>query len=145
MWNGPDINPEFALDPDVTTRRVGTTFPGFLGFHVLEWGPDRVVGRMNLDDRHLHPGGYVHGGAWVGFADSLAGWATSRNIPQDWKFTTVEMKFNVFRASRAGDVMYGVAKPLHRGKRTQVWEVEVLIEEKLSANFICTQMLLPPK
>ena len=37
-------------------------------------------GRMKVDRRHLHPMGYVHGGAWVAFADTVAAWGTMRNL-----------------------------------------------------------------
>ena len=59
-------------------------------------------------------------------------------------FTTVEMKTNVFAAGVEGAVLVGVAEPLHVGRRTQVWEVRVRRErdDRLVANFVCTQMIL---
>jgi hypothetical protein len=50
------INPE--VTPESIRARIDGTFPGDLG----------------VDRRHLHPGGYVHGGAWVALADSVAAW-----------------------------------------------------------------------
>ena len=67
------------------------------------WGSSRsrsptscAAGRIVVDERHLHPGGLVHGGAWVALADSVAAWQTFRHLPPGYDFTTVEMKLNVF-------------------------------------------------
>ena len=100
------------------------------------------MGRMAVDRRHLHHGGYVHGGAWTAFADTVAAWGTMRNLPPDQGFTTVELKVNVFAAGRDGDLLEAVGEPLHRGRRTQVWEVRIRIGERLAATFLCTQIVL---
>jgi uncharacterized protein (TIGR00369 family) len=97
---------------------------------------------MAVDRRHLHPGGYVHGGAWTAFADTVAAWGTMRNLNPESGFTTVELKMNVFAAGRDGDVLDATGEPLHIGRRTQVWEVRVRNGDRLGANFICTQMVL---
>lgn len=123
------------------------TFPGDLGIELLEISDEAVRGRMVVDARHLHPGGYVHGGAWVAFADTVAAWGTMRHLPAERSFTTVELKTNVLSAGRPGDELIGVGELLHAGARTQVWEVRVYRQgeddaNRLMANFACTQMVL---
>jgi 1,4-dihydroxy-2-naphthoyl-CoA hydrolase len=108
----------------------------------VEIDDDFVKGRLLVDGRHLHPGGYVHGGVWVAFADSVAAWGTMRNLPPGGNFTTAELKVNVFAAGRPGDELLAFGQPLHRGASTQVWEVRVMKGERLAANFICTQLVL---
>ena len=103
-----------------------------------------MEGRLEVDSRHLHPGGYVHGGVWVAFADTVAAWGTMRNLPQSHEFTTSELKANVFAAGRPGDVLTAVGRALHIGRRTQVWEVRIAKGETSAAFFTCTQMLLTP-
>jgi uncharacterized protein (TIGR00369 family) len=63
---------------------------------VLRIEDDEVDGRLEVDRRHLHPGGYVHGGVWVAFADTVAAWRTFRNLQEGADFTTAELKANVF-------------------------------------------------
>jgi 1,4-dihydroxy-2-naphthoyl-CoA hydrolase len=128
------------------------TFPGDLGIEVLEIGADGAEGRLAADERHLHPGGLVHGGVWAAFADTVAAWATIANLPENHDFSTAEMKMNMFGAARAGDVMHAEAVPLHLGRRTHVWEVRISVGERLGALFVCTQVLvagasrpLPPR
>jgi 1,4-dihydroxy-2-naphthoyl-CoA hydrolase len=103
-----------------------------------------VEGRLRVDERHLHPGGYVHGGVWVAFADTVAAWGTFRHLPEGADFTTAELKANVFAAGRTGDVLTGIGRPLHVGRRTQVWEVRIAKDGGRSAAFFtCTQVVLP--
>jgi uncharacterized protein (TIGR00369 family) len=134
------------INPDVTVANsaaaLSGSFPGELGIELLEIDDDAVSGRLLVCRRHLHPGGYVHGGVWVAFADTVAAWGTMRNLPPGHNFTTVELKVNVFAAGVEGDELRATGEPLHRGRRTQVWEVRVSKAGRLAANFICTQMVL---
>lgn len=128
---------------EAVARNMSGSFPGELGIEPVDLDDGRVVGRLVVDRRHLHPGGYVHGGVWVAFADSVAAWGTMRNLPPESNFTTVELKVNVFAAATEGDELIGRGEPLHIGRRTQVWEVRVEKAGRLAANFVCTQMVLP--
>jgi 1,4-dihydroxy-2-naphthoyl-CoA hydrolase len=133
-------NPE--VTPEVFRERIAGSFPGELGIEVVRIEDREVEGRLVADERHLHPGGYVHGGVWVAFADTVAAWGTLRNLPPGHDFTTVELKTNVFAAARSGDELRAVGRPLHLGRRTHVWEVRVSNGERDSAFFVCTQMVL---
>jgi uncharacterized protein (TIGR00369 family) len=134
--------PEPEITPELVTRALEGTFPGDLGIQVVAIDDDEVRGRLEVDRRHLHPGGYVHGGVWVAFADTVAAWGTRQHLPAGHDFTTIELKANVFHAGRAGDVLDAVGRPLHVGRRTQVWEVRLSREDRQVAFFTCTQMVL---
>ena len=123
-------------------RAIADWFPGRLGVELTELGLEEVRGRLEVDARHLHPGRYVHGGVWVAFADTVAAWGTIANLDGSAEFTTVELKANVLAAAREGDVLEATARPLHRGRRTQVWEVRIESGGRLAAFFTCTQMTL---
>jgi uncharacterized protein (TIGR00369 family) len=140
-----ELDPEYAFDPAITARFTKNTFPGWLGFEIIELGPDRTVGQMAVDERHLHNADYMHAGAWTAFADSVAGWGAARLLPIGFNFTTAEMKTNIFHTARVGDKLLALAVPLHIGQRTHVWEVRIARDETQVANFICTQVLLGPK
>jgi 1,4-dihydroxy-2-naphthoyl-CoA hydrolase len=130
---------------DHLIRGLSGSFPGELGIEPLEATEDSVRGRLRVDRRHLHPGGYVHGGVWVAFADTVAAWGTMLRLAPGESFTTSELKVNVFAAATAGDELLAAGEPLHVGRRSQVWEVRVQKNDRLAANFICTQMILAPK
>ena len=145
--------PRMADLSQVTTEDakqfLGGSFPGDLGIEPLEIEDTHARGRIVVDRRHLHPGGFVHGGAWTALGDTVAAWATFRSIPPQHNFTTIELKLNVFAAGLLGDEIVAVAKPLHVGRSTVV--VEVRIERvrdgkaKLAAHLIVSQFVLPPK
>ena len=134
----PEITPESLRD------RVAGSFPADLGVEPLEITDQRSTGRIVVDARHLHPGGQVHGGAWVALADSVAAWQTFRHLPPGHNFTTVEMKLNVFAAGRPGDELVATAEHLHAGRSTHVVEVRVRSGERLVANLLVTQLVLAP-
>jgi uncharacterized protein (TIGR00369 family) len=137
----------------ITTENVrdflGDSFPGHLGIEPIQIDSDRASGRIVVDRRHLHPGGYVHGGAWTALGDTVAAWATFRNIPPGHDFTTIELKLNVFGSGLPGDEIVAVATPLHAGRSTVVIEVKIDRvrdgETKLAANLIVTQFVIPPR
>lgn len=140
-----EIDERYAFDPEITHKFTKNTFPGWLGFEIIELGPERTVGRMTVSERHLHNVDWMHAGAWTAFADSIAGWGAARLMPVGWNFTTAEMKTNIFHAAKVGDELTALAVPLHAGRRTHVWEVRIARDEIQIANFICTQVLLEPK
>jgi 1,4-dihydroxy-2-naphthoyl-CoA hydrolase len=131
-----------AITPELSAERLAGSFPGNLGIAITEISDERVRGQMPVDKRHLHPMGYVHGGAWVAFADTVAAWGTMRHLPEGRGFTTIELKINVLASATDGDELSAVGVPLHVGSRTQVWEVQVSRGERLAANFLCTQMVI---
>lgn len=134
------MNP--AITPTLAAATLPGSFPGDLGIEIISLAEGEARGRLAVDRRHLHPGGYVHGGAWTAFADTVAAWGTMRHLGPDQGFTTIELKLNVFAAARDGDVVEAVGVPLHVGRRTQAWEVRMHRGERLAASFVCTQMVL---
>jgi 1,4-dihydroxy-2-naphthoyl-CoA hydrolase len=134
------MNPE--ITPEAIAEIQKGTLTDELGVEPLEVSDELARGRLVVESRHLHPFGFMHGGAWVTLADSVAAWATLRHLPAGTGFGTVELKTNVFSGARVGDELIATATPLHVGRRTQVWEVRINREDRLMAVFTCTQMVL---
>lgn len=144
------MNDTSVITPENIRAFIGESFPGDLGIEPLEVEDSHASGRIVVDRRHLHPGGYVHGGVWTALGDTVAAWATFRNIPAAHNFTTIELKLNVFAAGLPGDELIAVAEPLHTGKSTVVIEVRMErrrdgADPRLAANLIVTQFVLPPE
>jgi 1,4-dihydroxy-2-naphthoyl-CoA hydrolase len=136
-------NPEITLEN--IQERIAGSFPADMGVEPLELTDERCRGRIVVDDRHLHPGRLVHGGAWVALADSVASWQTFRHLPTGYDFTTIEMKLNVLGAGRPGDELIATAEHLHAGRTTHVVEVRVHRGDRLVANLVVTQLVLAPR
>jgi uncharacterized protein (TIGR00369 family) len=136
--------PNAQITVESIRERIAGSFPDRLGVEPLEIGDQRTVGRIVVDERHLHPGGLVHGGAWVGLADTVGAWQTFRHLPPGHDFTTVELKLNVFAGASTGDELIAEATHLHAGRSTHVVQVGVTKGDKPAANLVLTQFVLPP-
>ena len=139
MSRNPDITPAAIAD------RIAGSFPGNMGVEPLEFTDEQATGRIVVDERHLHPGGVVHGGVWVALADSVAAWQTFLHLPPGHDFTTIEMKLNVMGAGLPGRELVCTARHLHAGRTTHVVEARVHDGERLVANLVVTQFVLPPR
>lgn len=95
----------------------------------------------------LAPNGYLHAGSVVSLADTCTGYGCLANLPDGATgFTTLELKSNHLGTAREGTVEC-VAKAVHLGKTTQVWDAVVKSQDsgKTIALFRCTQMILYAK
>lgn len=100
--------------------------------------PERVVATMPVTPRHHQPFGYLHGGASVSLAESVASLGALLNCPPGMVSMGLEINANHLRSKRDG-LLTAVATPLHRGRTTHVWEVKIRDEEeKLVCAARCT-------
>ena len=119
-------------------------FATLKGVTFTEAEQDRVVARMEVRPDLCTAGKTVHGGAIMAFADSVGAAATVINLPEDAKgTTTLESKTNFIRGASEGTTLIATATPIHRGRRTQVWQTRLETEDgKLVAVVTQTQMVL---
>ena len=118
-------------------------FPEYLGVRLISVAPKLVVAEIEVTRNLCTAPGLMHGGAIMAFADTLGAVGTSANLPAGAGTTTIESKTNFFRGGVEGTVVRGECRPLHRGRRTQVWQTTMLnAEGKLVAQVTQTQMVL---
>ena len=121
-------------------------FGSVLGIKFVEASPDRIVAEMVVRDDMCTTPGVLHGGAIMAFADSIGATGTALNLPKGAGTTTIESKTNFFSAGRVGETVRGESLPLHRGRRTMVWQTRVTNPEgRLLALVTQTQMVLDAK
>ncbi|HEV8454117.1 MAG TPA: PaaI family thioesterase [Gemmatimonadales bacterium] len=126
---------------DLEAQQKGT-LADLLGIRFLEVGRDKVVAELTIRDELKTVGGALHGGTIMAFADTVGATATVLNLPPGAGTTTLESKTNFFAAGRSGAVR-AESVPLHRGKRTMVWQTRITDEAgRLLAQTIQTQMVL---
>ena len=118
------------------------TLVELLGIEFVELSPERVCATLAIRDDLRTVGGALHGGTLMAFADTVGAVATMLNLPAGAGTTTLESKTNFFAAGRSGTVR-AETTPLHRGKRTMVWQTRVTDESgRLLSMTIQTQMVL---
>jgi 1,4-dihydroxy-2-naphthoyl-CoA hydrolase len=119
-------------------------FAELKGVKFTEAENDRVVARMLVRPDLCTLNHAIHGGALMAFADSVGAAATVINLPDDAKgTTTIESKTNFIGGAKEGTTVIATATPVHRGRRTQVWQTRIETEEgRLVAVVTQTQMVL---
>lgn len=136
MTNQSDAGDLFELQPG--------TFGHSLGIVVREASRDRMVAELEIHEGLKTSWGGLHGGAIMTMADTMTANATFLNLPAGAGTATIECKTNFFAAAREGRVI-AETTPLHRGKRTMVWQTRVTDPSgRLLALVIQTQAVLEP-
>jgi uncharacterized protein (TIGR00369 family) len=131
-----------TTDAERLTERFRGTLGELLGIRFVEAAPDRLVAELAYRDALTTIGGALHGGTLMAFADTVGAAATVLNLPPGATTTTLESKTNFFAGCRGGTVR-AESTPLHKGRRTQVWQTRVTDEAgKLLSLTVQTQMIL---
>jgi uncharacterized protein (TIGR00369 family) len=118
-------------------------FVRWLGVRFLTAAPERVTAEMIVRDDLCNQAAMLHGGALMAFADTLGACATTLNLPEGTGTTTIESKTNFLAPAPAGTKVIGECLPLHRGKRTMVWQTRITSAERgLVAVVTQTQLVL---
>ena len=124
---------------DTATRQVSlprwygavpvTGLPATLGIEMLELSGERVVATMPVDERTRQPFGILHGGASIALAETVASFGATAAIDRD-RYLAVgqEINGNHLRPKMSG-VVKAVGVPVHVGRTTQVWSIEIADEE----------------
>ncbi len=100
-----------------------------LGILVTELAPHRIVASMPVTPDHHQPLGYLHGGASVVLAETVASIGAFFNCPSGKTTFGLEINANHVRPKRDG-VVTAIGVPLHLGKSTQIWDVRIVDEQE---------------
>ena len=96
-----------------------------LGIEFTHSGEDYLEARMPVDHRTHQPMGLLHGGASVTLAETLGSMAATLCIDGTKQFCVgLDINANHIKSAREGFVT-GITKPIHIGKKTQVWEIRI--------------------
>ncbi|MCW5773710.1 MAG: PaaI family thioesterase [Rhodospirillaceae bacterium] len=118
-------------------------FAKLMGVELVSAAADKVVARLPVRADLCTIPAVLHGGAIMAFADTLGAVATVLNLPEGKWTTTVESKTNFLAPAPVNGVVTGESTPVHRGKRTQVWQTRVTTAEgRLVALVTQTQMVV---
>jgi uncharacterized protein (TIGR00369 family) len=118
-------------------------FARLMGISFVSAAADRVVAELRVRDELCTVPAVLHGGAIMAFADTLGAAGTFLNLPPGAGTTTIESKTNFLAAAPVGTVITGEATPIHRGRRTQVWQTRIAnAEGKLVALVVQTQLVI---
>jgi 1,4-dihydroxy-2-naphthoyl-CoA hydrolase len=118
-------------------------FAQLLGIRFVSAAPERVVAEMIVREDLCTRPAVLHGGAMMALADTLGACATVLNLREGAGTTTIESKTNFLAPAPVGSVVTAECLPLHRGKRTMVWQTRISSAEgRLIGIVTQTQMVL---
>ncbi|WDP90113.1 MAG: hotdog fold thioesterase [Desulfobacter sp.] len=113
------------------------TMVGHLGIEYLEKGDDYLTAAMPVDHRTRQPFGLLHGGASVTLAETLGSSASCMTLDDGFYSVGLEINANHIKSVTSGRVI-GRATPVHLGRTTQVWNIDIKSE---SGDLVCTSRL----
>jgi len=127
---------EYSLDEIIALQRGN--MDAHIGIEMVRIGPDHVDARMPVDERTTQPDGILHGGASVALAETLGSIGGAMVVDRE-RFRVVgqEINANHLRPVREGFV-YGSARPIHIGRRSQVWAIEIMDDKN---RLVCVSRL----
>lgn len=116
-----------------------------LGIQILEASPQKVVAEMEVTPRLHQPFGYLHGGASVALAETVASIGAYLAAPEGYTSFGLEINANHLRSMQSGKVT-ATATPLHSGRTTAVWSIEIRDQEgRLVCISRCTLAITPTR
>jgi uncharacterized protein (TIGR00369 family) len=134
------------MDELDTLRAVPMPFAERLGIRFVSASRERVTAELDVREELCTRPAVLHGGAVMAFADTLGAAATVLNLPPGAWTTTIESKTNFVGPAPVGTTVQGECVPVHRGRRTMVWQTRVTSADgRLVALVTQTQLVLPPE
>lgn len=111
---------------DIAAFEKMVPFARHLGITLISVTPDEVRGQIAITAELCNNTPNVHGGVVMSLGDALGAVGAFQNIPDGAAgTTTIESKTNFLKMATQGDVLYGVARPLSRGRRLSVWQTSI--------------------
>lgn len=112
------------LSIDALNKISEHTLQQHLNIRFTEVGDNYLVAEMPVDWKCHQPYGILHGGASVVLAETTGSMAAHMCVPEDARCVGLDVNANHIRSVTDGTIRC-VAKPLHIGSRTQVWEMTI--------------------
>jgi len=101
-----------------------------MGIAILTASADEVTCEWDVSEKHHQGYGIVHGGVHCGVIETLASiGAAAVAHPRGQRVVGLENNTSFIRAVRTGK-LHGLAKPVTRGRASQVWEVWIRDEKE---------------
>jgi len=114
-----------SLTIDVLNKMFPNTMIAHLGIVITRIGDDFIEATMPVDHRTHQPHGLLHGGASVVLAETLGSLAATCCVDMTKQYCVgLEINANHIKSAKQGFVT-GITRPIHIGKRTQVWEIKI--------------------
>ncbi len=137
----PKLNPRYTEAVAMIVNR--SPYFSLLSMEIkdLQWGTSLL--EVQLGEKHLHPFGFVHGGAIASVMDAAAYWAVFPQVENGMGLTTVEIKVNFLAPAQKGKLV-AKGRCIRLGKTLALGDAEIRNNEGgLVAHGTATMMVVP--
>ena len=133
-----------TVSVETLTEMHRQTAPDYLGIEFLEIGDDYIRGRVPVDTRTRQPYGILHGGVSVVLAETLGSCGAAFSCPPGYRAVGLDINANHLRSETSGWIV-GTARPVHIGRTTHVWQIDLANEKgQLTCVSRLTMAILTP-
>ncbi len=111
-----------------TARQIFITgqLPESFGIDISSVDKDSVTGTLTVDHRHLRPGNIMNGGVSLVLLETMGSISTCLYIdPAQFNAFGIQVNANHLSVAKPGDVLTARSIPVHIGRTTQVWDVNI--------------------
>ena len=134
-----------AISIEQLTQHNANSAVSHLGIEFLEVGDDFIRGRIPVDARTVQPYGFLHGGVAVVLAETLGSCGAAFTVPAGHRVVGLDINANHLKSATSGWVT-GITRPVHRGRTTHVWAIELTNDKgELTCVSRITMAVLAPK
>jgi uncharacterized protein (TIGR00369 family) len=138
VWKQP-------ISVELLTRNNANSAVTHLGIEFLEVGDDFIRARVPVDTRTKQPYGLLHGGVSVVLAETLGSCGAAYSCPEGHRAVGLDINANHLKGATSGWVT-GVTRPVHIGRTTQVWQIDLTNEAgELTCVSRITMAVLAPR
>ncbi len=110
---------------DQLNERARHALMGNLGIQYTFASEDRIEATMPVDERTRQPFGILHGGATLALAETVAGLGSMVICRPDEIAVGMQVSGNHMSSAHEGDTVRAVAKIIHKGRSSHVWDVNI--------------------
>lgn len=121
---------------------------GYLGIELISEEEGLVKAKMPVNEKTSQPFGVLCGGASLAFAEIIAGYGSFLYCGENEIPVGSSVSGNHISSVKTGDDVwaYAVAKCLHHGRRTHIWNVDIFNkDERLISTVRVTNFIVEDK
>ncbi len=117
-------------------------FSGVLSLAVTQVSDDKIIATAPITETCYRPGGFVHGGVYLALAETLAGLGSMLAVDREkYEVLGIQVSANHTSSAKSGEMTI-TATPIHKGRKTHIWNIDITCNNKLLSTVRVTNMVV---
>ena len=130
-----------TFSPSVTVEFLNRLFlknqlPENFGITFSGVGADFIQATLTVDDRHLRPGNIMNGGVSLVLIETVGSISAACLLDHEKENALgIQVNASHLTVANPGDILTATSKPIHIGRSTHLWEVNI---ENQNKKIVCS-------